>query len=225
MTMQIVGAGFGRTGTKSLQLALEQLGFDKCYHMEELFRNSAGVKHWQDAYDRKDTDWNDLFKGYKSIVDFPGSAYYKEIAAYYPDSKVILTTRDPEKWYDSALRTIYAFDPGPALKIKMLLMMPFSSTARNFFKVIQLNNKSLWGRLFGGKFEDKDHAISVFNNHIEEVKRTIPADRLLVYKVSEGWEPLCAFLGVDVPDTPFPNTNKGTDFHEWAKGIVRDVLS
>ncbi len=75
MTMQIVGAGFGRTGTKSLQLALEQLGFDKCYHMEELFRNPAGVKHWQDAYDGKDTDWNDLFKGYKSIVDFPGSAY------------------------------------------------------------------------------------------------------------------------------------------------------
>ena len=125
MGLKVIGAGFGRTGTKSLQLALEELGFGKCYHMEELFRNPEGVVHWESAYQEKETDWNALFQNYDSAVDFPTSMYYKELADHYPDSKVILTVRDPEKWYKSAYDTIFSFDPGPKIKLKMIFKMPF----------------------------------------------------------------------------------------------------
>ncbi len=222
--MKIIGAGFGRTGTKSLQIALEQLGFGKCYHMEELLRNPEGVSHWKDAYDEKLVDWDALFQNYQSIVDFPGSMYYKEMASHYTDSKVILTIRDPERWYDSVKSTIYSFDPGPAIKIKMLLKMPFSSIARNLFKVILLNDKSVWKKFFEGNFENRNYAIKKFNDHIAEVKEAIPEERLLIFQAKDGWEPLCRFLNTEIPDTPFPSSNKKEDFHSWANGIVREVL-
>ncbi|MEP2936441.1 MAG: sulfotransferase family protein [Gilvibacter sp.] len=225
MSLKVIGAGYGRTGTKSLQLALEKLGFDNCYHMEALFRNSSDVKHWKNAYEEKPTDWGTLFSNYNSAVDFPTSMYYKELADYFPDSKIVLTTRDPEKWYNSAFSTIYSFDPGIGVKLKMLLSLPFSSTARNLFKVILLNEKSLWKKYFEGKFEDKEYAIGKFNQHIVDVKREIPENRLLLFHPRDGWAPLCEFLNVPVPDEPFPNANKGEDFASWAKGIIKEVLS
>lgn len=224
MALQVIGAGYGRTGTKSLQLALEQLGFDNCYHMEALFRNPEGVKHWTNAYKEKPTDWDALFENYRSAVDFPVSMYYKELAAHFPEAKVILTTRDPEKWYASALATIFGFDPGPGLKIKLLFKCLFSAKARNLFKVLLLNDKSIWGKFFEGKFKDKEYTIQKFKDHIEEVKHTIPAERLLIYHPREGWEPLCSFLNVPVPQAEFPNTNLREDFATWAKGIVNDVI-
>ena len=225
MSLKIIGAGFGRTGTKSLQLALETLGYGKCYHMEELFRNPEGVKHWADAYNETLVNWNDLFKNYSSIEDFPGSMYYKELFNYYPEAKIILSVRDPESWYQSTLNTIYAFDPGPAIKIKLLLKMPFSSKARHLFKAIQLNDKSIWKKFFEGKFKDKTYAIHKFNSHIEEVKQIIPKDQLLIFEARNGWEPLCEFLNKPIPEIPYPSTNKSQNFHDWAKGIVRDVLT
>jgi len=224
MALKVIGAGYGRTGTKSLQLALEILGFGKCYHMEALFRNPSDVKHWQNAYEEKETDWNTLFKNYNSAVDFPSSMYYKLLADFYPESKVILTTRDPEKWYNSAYSTIFSFDPGPKLKLRMLFAMPFSSKARNFFKVILLYDKSLWKKYFEGKFKDKKYTIQKFERHAEEVKKSIPKDRLLIFHPKDGWNPLCEFLNVEVPSEPFPNTNTKQDFNSWARGIVRDVL-
>lgn len=224
MGIQIVGAGYGRTGTKSLQLALEKLGFGKCYHMEELLRNPEGVIHWKKAYNNEPVDWDALFQNYQSIVDFPGAMYYEELANNYPQSKVILTVRDPEKWYKSAYSTIFRFDPGPLLKAKMLLSMPFSATARNLFQVILLNDKSIWKKLFDGNFKDKNYAIQKFNNHIEKVKRVIPKDRLLIFEVKDGWEPLCNFLNKEIPSEPFPKSNKKENFHTWAKGIVIDVM-
>jgi hypothetical protein len=224
MSLQIIGAGFGRTGTKSLQLALETLGYGKCYHMEALLRNPEGVNYWTDANNETPVNWNALFEGYNSIVDFPGSMYYKELHNYYPDAKVILSVRDPESWHQSALKTIYAFDPGPAIKIKLLLKMPFSSKARNLFKVIQLNDKSIWKKFFEGKFEDKAYAINKFNWHIEDVKQTIPKNQLLIFEAKDGWQPLCEFLNKPIPETPYPRSNKGENFHEWATGIVKDVL-
>jgi len=224
MSLKIIGAGFGRTGTKSLQLALETIGYGKCYHMEELFRNPEGVKHWTNAYNETSVDWDDLFKNYNSIVDFPGSIYYKELFKHYPDAKVILSVRDPEKWYHSALTTIFAFDPGPAVKIKLLLKMPFSATARNFFKVIKLNDKSIWAKFFEGNFKDKNFAINKFNSHIEEVKAIVPENQLLIFEAKDGWEPLCKFLEKPVPETPYPRTNKGADFKTFVSDIIKDVL-
>jgi hypothetical protein len=224
MSIKIIGAGFGRTGTKSLQLALQQLGFDKCYHMESLLRNPEQVKYWQSAYKEENVDWDTMFDGYQSIVDFPGSMYYKELFEHYPNAKVILSVRDPEKWYQSALSTIFSFDPGVAVKLKILFKMPFSSTARNLLKVIKLNDKSIWAKFFEGKFKDKDYAINKFNNHIEEVKAIIPSEQLLIFEAKDGWKPLCEFLNVPIPETDYPRTNKGEDFHAWATGVVKEVL-
>lgn len=223
-TMKIIGAGYGRTGTKSLQIALEKLGYGNCYHMEKLLRNPADVILWRNAYEEKEVDWNALFQKYQAIVDFPGSIYYKELVDFYPESKVILTVRDPEKWYDSVDATIFSFDPGPLLKLKMLLKMPFSATARNLFQVIQLNDKIIWKKYFQGKFQDRGYVIKKYQQHIEEVKQVIPADRLLIYEVKEGWQPLCEFLNKEIPKEAFPNSNKQEDFHKWATNIVKEVI-
>lgn len=223
--MKIIGAGYGRTGTKSLQTALEKLGYGNCYHMEKLLRNPADVVHWKNVYQEKVVDWNTLFKNYQAIVDFPGAMYYKELADFYPESKVILTVRDPEKWYDSVYSTIFSFDPGPLLKLKMLLKMPFSATARNLFQVILLNDKAIWEKYFEGKFKDREYVIKKYLQHVEEVKQVIPADRLLVYEVKDGWQPLCDFLNKEIPTNVFPNSNKQEDFHAWAINIVKEVLA
>ena len=224
MSIKVIGAGYGRTGTNSLKNALEKLGFGKCYHMEELLRNPAGVKHWKNAFNKTEVDWNALFSGYRSGVDFPLCMYYLELAEYYPDSKVILSIRDAESWYDSVFSTIFSFDPGLVVKLKIFLFMPFSAIARNLFKVILLNNKSIWVKLFEGKFKDREYAIRNYNAHIEAVKKNIPPERLLVYEVKEGWEPLSKFLDKDVPSSPFPHTNVKEDFHTWSKGIIKNVL-
>ncbi len=222
--MKVIGAGYGRTGTKSLQIALEVLGFGKCYHMEELMRNPEGIKHWEDAYNNNPVDWDTLFSNYNSIVDFPGSMYYKELHTHYPDAKVILSIRDPERWYNSVKSTIYSFDPGPAIKINMLIKMLFSSTARNLFKVINFQKKAIWKKYFEGRFEDKEYAINKFNKHIEEVMSIIPNNKLLIFEAKDGWKPLCNFLEVGIPSEPYPFNNKKEDFSVWAKGIVKEIL-
>lgn len=224
MGIKIIGAGFGRTGTKSLQLALEKLGFSKCYHMEELLRNPEGVKHWKDAYNEKPVDWDALFQNYQAIVDFPGSMYYKELMTHYPDAKVILTVRDPERWYESVSATIHGFDPGIGMKLKMMTAAIFSSKARSLFQIMMLNDKSIWTKYFEGKFKDKAYAIQRFNDHIEDVKKTVPAERLLIFEAKEGWAPLCKFLDKEIPNEPYPSANKKEDFPSWATGIVKEVL-
>lgn len=222
--MKVIGAGFGRTGTRSLKLALEQIGFGKCYHMEELMRNPKDVHHWIKAYNNESPNWQELFADYRSAVDFPTAIYYKELANAFPKAKVILTVRDPESWYESVKRTIFSFEPSTGSKLKLLATMPFASKSRNFFKVIQHNNNVIWKKLFNDNFEDKKAAISVYTSHIEEVKNTIPSSRLLIYNVQQGWEPLCYFLNANIPETEFPNTNKRNQFHSWAKGLVQDVV-
>ena len=129
-TLKVIGAGYGRTGTKSLKTALEKLGYGKCYHMEELLSTPEHVKYWKDAMEGKPVNWEELFGqyGYQSAVDFPTSLYYKELAAYYPEAKVILSIRDAEKWYKSVYQTIYTFEPEAKVKLKMLLKMPFSGS-------------------------------------------------------------------------------------------------
>ncbi|MEH0156872.1 sulfotransferase family protein [Limibacter armeniacum] len=224
MSIKVIGAGFGRTGTKSLQVALEKLGYGKCYHMEELLRNPEGVTHWQDAFKKRHVDWDKLFEGYNAIVDFPGAMYYKELAAHYPNAKVILSMRDPESWYNSAYTTIFKFEPSLGNKLKMILSLPFSQLSRNLLKVIILNKKSIWGDLFEGQFKNKEFAIQKYKAHIEEVKSTIPKERLLIFDPKDGWEPLCSFLGKEVPSEPFPRTNLKEGFHVWANNIVTDIL-
>ncbi len=216
MAIEVIGAGLGRTGTTSLKAALERLGFSKCYHMFEVIETPEDAALWQDALERKaagePTDWSEPFSGYKATLDWPGCTFYRELMAAYPDAKVLLTTRDPESWYSSARETIYQSNqmeegalPPP--------MRPF----------IRMVKSLLWEHTFDGRFEDKAYAIEVFNSHIEEVKRTVPPEKLLVYSVKEGWEPLGEFLEVDVPnDEPFPHLNDRQSFKERVIKLIQE---
>ena len=195
MTISVIGAGYGRTGTLSLKLALEQLGVGRCYHMVEVFQIPAAADQWRAAAETPPGDWDTIFEGFSATVDWPGATFYREMAAHYPDAKVILTHRDPEAWYKSTQATIFANDLGVGDD------SPFSRMAQ-----------AVVGRLFDGRLHDRDHVISVYEKHNAEVQRVIPAERLLVYEASQGWDPLCEFLGVPVPDIEPLKANTREDF-------------
>jgi len=211
----VIGAGFGRTGTSSLQEALEILGFGPCYHMREVFRDPTGAEKW-DAIGQKHhqttavttDEWNDIFFGYRSTVDLPASTYYYQLMEQYPDAKVILTTRDPEKWYDSVLETIAP--PTTLWKFLYRLTLLDRNNTKNSAATWQrMHENCIWKPFCGGSQyvrRDKQHMINSFNAWNELVTVTVPQEKLLVFNVKDGWKPLCEFLNVDVPvGKPFPH--------------------
>lgn len=220
--MKVIGAGFGRTGTLSLKLALEQLGFNPCYHMQEVMMNNRDhVPLFTEAAQGKPVDWKAMFARYQATVDWPACTFYKQLMEVYPDAKVLLSVRDPAKWYESAANTIHRVSQDGFPRV-MRLMFP---ALKSF---IEMTNTLIWQGTFGGRFAERDHAIEVFNRHNEEVKRTVPPERLLVYDVKEGWEPLCRFLGVPVPSTPFPRVNDTATFNNRLtrrKRIMQSMLA
>ncbi len=201
MTLEVIGAGFGRTGTLSLKFALEKLGFDKCYHMMELSEHPQHADVWAKADAGESIDWDSLFAGYKAAVDWPSCNFWRQQMAHFPEAKVLLSLRDPDGWYESVMNTIYP----STLKA----MESDDPTGQAFGKWA---NAIIWERVFEGRMEDKAHAIEVFNRHNETVKSEVPPERLLVFEAKEGWEPLCAFLGVPVPDEDYPRSNTTEDF-------------
>lgn len=211
MSLKVIGAGFGRTGTLSLKAALEELGIGPCHHMTEVFNNPWQIPYWKAAIERRPVDWHTLLSGYQSTTDWPCCSFYEQLMQAYPDAKVILSVRDPEKWYESVSATIYRVS-----KLSRSPVVPFISlvnpTLRRRLRSVSVVNGLVWEQTFHNNFADKEYAISVFNQHNEEVKQRVPADKLLVFNVKEGWEPLCAFLGVDVPDKPFPRLNDRENF-------------
>jgi hypothetical protein len=218
MSIQVIGAGLGRTGTVSLKAALVELGFAKCYHPLEVFASLDQARTWDAAARGEPVDWDRLFAGYRATFDFPGCMFYRELAEKFPEAKVILTVRDPDRWYDSVLQTIhFASNTFPKWAVVLSPRM----------LVFQRMLDRLWDQLFRGRFEDRAFAVEVFNRHNEQVRRDVPADRLLIYEVSEGWAPLCAFLGVPLPEgKPFPHLNDAAEFRarlERDSLIVRTV--
>ena len=200
MPLMVIGAGFGRTGTTSLKQALEQLGLGPCHHMSELFAHPEQIPVWEEATDGAAVDWEQLLAGYRSIVDWPGCHFWRELTGRYPAAKVILTVRDPKSWYRSASATIF----------RVMREKPKDDpVAQAQWRLIR---KIILQQTFGGSTADEALAIGVLEMHNAEVERTIPAERLLVYEVSQGWEPLCRFLGVPVPEGPFPKTNTTEEF-------------
>ena len=223
MALKVIGAGQGRTGTLSLKAALEELGFGPCYHMIELLAHPERISYWEAAERDEAVPWDELFEGYTAGLDFPVFRYYDTLAKRYPDAKVILTVRDPERWYESALNTIYRAGPPPLQKALMAFQLPFSPHLRKLIRVFRLADK-VWQKDFEGRFEDKAYALAAYRAHNERVRELIPKERLLVYEVSEGWEPLCAFLGVPVPEKPFPRLNDRLSFKENQRKDARDLL-
>jgi hypothetical protein len=204
LALAVVGSGLGRTGTKSLQTALNRLGLGPCHHMVEVFVHPESVALWIQAGVGK-PDWDAIFAGYRSMVDYPGAAYWRELAAYYPDAKVLHSVRDPDRWFDSTQATIFAPNGG----VDIALSQPDSPMAAFF-------------RSFSGRFADRMHDRALmtdyFRRHTEEVKATIAPERLLVYEVGSGWEPLCEFFGVPVPAEPYPSENSRAEFQARAAG-------
>ena len=197
--MKVIGSGFGRTGTLSLKAALEILGFAPCYHMEEVIKRPSHIKHWQKIGHNQPVLWENIFDDFQATVDFPASLFYRELLAHYPEAKVVHTVRDPERWYSSTAETIYrAASNFPAWVPK--LIPPLG-------RFTDMQERLIWQDLFNGRFADRDYAIEVFNQYTEDVRQHVPPEKLLIFQVKEGWEPLCAFLDVPVPDAPFPHVN------------------
>jgi hypothetical protein len=209
--MRVIGAGFGRTGTLSLKRALEDLGFGPTYHMQEVMRRRGHVDAWLRYARTGEVDWDRLFAGFGSGVDFPVSCVWEELAAHLPDAKVVLTVRDPQRWWESTATTIYR--AGTVFPGWMLRTVPVT---RHFTEMV---DRLVWQGLFDGRFLDRAHAIGVFERHVEHVRATCPPERLLVFEVADGWEPLCAFLGVPVPDHPFPRLNDAAAMRRLLTGV------
>ena len=207
MPLQIIGAGFGRTGTLSTYTALNELGFP-CYHMFEVIENKENKTHldfWNQVANSpggQRHDWEQVFHKYTATVDNPGCCVWRELLQAYPQAKVLLTLhpRGPEAWYESTIDTIYFTESRWQFKF-LSLFTPFAKKMRN------MSSKLIWQRSHKGTMEDRKAALARYQEHIDEIKAAVPADKLLIFKVDQGWGPLCDFLGVEAPDKPFPNVN------------------
>ena len=202
MSLKVIGSGFGRTGTMSTKLALEQLGFGSCHHMTEVMGNPKQPAFWTAHVDGVELDWAEVFAEYTSQVDFPGAAVWHELSVAFPDAKVIHTERPEEDWWASYSATI-----GKFFELRESLPLPPPVAA-----IFETMDKLLIQGVMGGL--DKVSAISAYRRNNEKVRATIPAERLLIFTPSEGWGPLCAFFGVEEPEEDFPRSNARDEF--WA---------
>lgn len=220
MPLKVIGAGFGRTGTTSLYMALTQLGFP-CYHMFEVVQNKANKGHvdfWNrvaDAPPGTQHDWDTVFANYTAAVDNPACCVYPELMEAYPDAKVILSLhpKGPDAWYESTMETIYA--PERMWQFKVLRLA--SPWARKFGGMV---TRLVWQRSHQGTMTDRAEAIAFYERHIERVKSIVPADRLLVFSADQGWEPLCRLLGVPVPAGAYPEANDRAVFKKNLAGMA-----
>ena len=202
MTLKVIGSGFGRTGTMSTKIALEQLGFGPCHHMVEVMGNPAQPAHWASLAAGNDADWAEVFDGYTSQVDFPGASVWHELSIAFPEAKVIHTERPEDDWWASYSGTI-----GKFFEHRKTIPLP-PPIAATFASMDTLLVQGVFGGL------DRDSSIAAYRRNNEKVRDTIPADRLLIFTPSAGWEPLCGFLEVPVPSKPFPRSNARDEF--WA---------
>jgi hypothetical protein len=192
-SLQVIGAGFGRTGTTSLKKALEILGFGPCYHMQTAMTHLRHPYFWLRARAGEPVDWRAFFRRYRAAIDWPACEFYRDLMLACPHARVVLTVRDPAQWYDSVAGTLRA--------IGRCFPWWFPPA------IARMQDAIIWNGRFHGRFDERDAAIREFLAHVEDVRRVVPADRLLVFDVAQGWEPLCAFLERPVPNQPFPRLN------------------
>ncbi len=201
MSLSVIGAGYGRTGTLSLKYALEALGFSRCHHMYEVINNPGEDQRWLAAARGERVNWDDLLAGYAAAVDWPACHFYRELAAHYPHAKVVLTVRDPMDWFDSMSSTT-------------LRVIRQGMQSGRIKPEGNLGTELVVKAAFEGNIDDAEHAVKIFNRHTEEVKAAIDPQRLLIFQVNDGWAPLCAFLERPIPDEPFPRVNSRDEFDE-----------
>ncbi len=194
MKLRVVGAGLGRTGTNSLKVALERLLGAPCYHMMEVFQHPDHVPLWRAAARGEMPDWNALFADYAAAVDWPAAAFWPELSATFPDALVLLSVRDPHSWWQSASETIF-----PSLR---------EQQGTEWYAMVD----EVFGARFTRALDDRDAAVAALERHNARVRASVPARRLLEWRAADGWAPLCAALGVPIPNEPFPHTNARADW-------------
>lgn len=201
MTLEIIGAGFGRTGTDSLKRALEMLGYGPCYHMYEVLPHEDRMEMWREILGgRRAPDWDRVFDGFRATVDWPSARYWRVLAVHFPKAKILLSHRDPDSWYRSMDKTILgkARDPLHA-----------NSMAAHVCQSV-----------FGDRAPSRAHAIATYERNIAEVQAAFGEDRLLNYELGSGWVPLCRFLGVDLPPVPYPRGNDSKEYHARGRELA-----
>ena len=195
MTLKVIGAGFGRTGTDSMREALNILGLGPCHHMLEVNASEDQKQMWRAMVQGAPPEWERLFAGYASAVDWPSAYYWRELMAFYPRAKVVLTYRTADSWWKSFEQTI--------------LRGIQASTEPESLGLALVRDK-----VFSGRADDRALAIARYEDNVNAVKATVPPERLLVHSLGDGWEPLCAHLGVPVPAQPYPSRNSASDFQK-----------
>lgn len=222
MPLKVIGVGFGRTGTESLYSALNQLGLP-CYHMYEVLNNELNKSHldfWLKvtrSAPGTQQDWErEVFSRYAAAVDNPACVVWRELMAAYPDAKLILTLhpKGPEAWWESTMETIYFTENHWQFKV-LELFTPFGR------KFGEMSRKLIWQRGHQGTMNDRAKAVAYYQQHIETLRREVPPEKLLVFKATDGWKPLCEFLSLPVPPTPFPNVNSRKQFQKIKRGMAR----
>jgi hypothetical protein len=207
MSLRVVGAGCGRTGTASLKFALERLLGAPCYHMIEVFQHPDHSAIWRRAALGEETDWDALFAGYAAAVDWPASAFWPELMRTYPGALVLLSLRDAEDWWASASQTIF-----PSIQSHPHASPEWKAMIADMFR-------TRWG----ADLNDRDASIAAYNAHNAQVLNTVPKERLLVWRTGEGWEPICKALGLSVPAEPFPRSNTREEFRARAKAYAEQA--
>jgi Sulfotransferase domain len=211
MPLKVIGAGYPRTGTLSLKLALEQLGFGPCHHMVEVLQHPEQAALWARKFGGEALDWDELLAGYGATTDAPTCFFYEELGARYPDAKIVLSIRSAESWWQSASATIMA--EGNAGRV---MQSPNAAALAPMFESMMEFFRSRPGIFPDPSNPDRDTAIAAFEAHCDGVRRAFGEERLLVFEARQGWEPLCRFLEVPVPDTPYPRANSREDFSQIA---------
>jgi hypothetical protein len=201
MPLAVIGAGFGRTGTLSLKLALERLGLGPCHHMREVFQHPRLLRSWQAAAAGRPVDWEEVFAGYRATVDWPSARFWRELTAAYPEAKVILTVRPEAAWWASFSRTI-----PPLMRREAEVADP------HVRGVLALARAIVAEQTMGGRPDHEATALARYRQQTAEVTAEVAPERLLVLDVADRWAPLCGFLGLPVPDEPFPRTNSVEEF-------------
>lgn len=209
--MKVIGVGLPRTATLTQKIALERLGFGPCYHMTTVLADLDRVEHWRKAFDGS-PDWDEAFAGFESSMDWPAGFFYRELIETYPQAKVVLSVRDPEAWARSTTSTVWDIRFGDSLLRHLSDARALIEPRWNAYN--QLMTDLMWSQrapLHAGA-KDPSRLPELLERYNEQVEADVPAERLLVWDVSAGWEPLCEFLGVDVPDAPMPRANDSGTF-------------
>ncbi|MEM7259584.1 MAG: sulfotransferase family protein [Pseudomonadota bacterium] len=193
MTLQVIGTGFGRTGTDSMRKALNRLGAGPTHHMLELHHDNPVRSLWLDLINGGNPEWEDLFNGYHACVDWPSAFYWPILINRYPDAKVLLTLRSADSWWTSFRATI----------LRYILS---NADPQGFAQLL------IADQVFSGRPDDRAHAIAVYKRNVDNVVATVPSDRLLIHRLGDGWAPLCQWLERPMPDGPYPSGNTTKEF-------------